>query len=346
VDSTIVLFLVQDGIINGAIYALAGIALVLVFAVTRVILVPQGEFIAFAALTLAALESGRTPPMAWLLLTLGVLAAISTLVRFRRNITLRLLGGIVAFDFALPLALAGITHVLAPMKLGPAADIPLTLALITPLGPLLYRIAFEPLAKSSVLVLLIAAFGVHFSIMGLGLGFFGPEGVSTAPLLTGSYTFGSLVVTGQSIAVLLLTAILLVLFALFFEYTLIGKALRACSSNRLGARLVGVPTSLAGETAFALAAFIGAVSGILIGPLITIYYNSGFLIGLKAFVAAIIGGLVGYPLTVLASLGLGIIEAFSSFWASSFKEVIVFSIVIPVLLGRSLWARRDASQKE
>ena len=53
-DATIFLFLLQDGIINGAVYALVAIATVLVFAVTRVILVPQGEFVAFTALTIAS----------------------------------------------------------------------------------------------------------------------------------------------------------------------------------------------------------------------------------------------------------------------------------------------------
>ena len=75
-DSTIFLFLLQDGIINGAVYALVAIATVLVFAVTRVILVPQGEFVAFTALTIAALENGKMPSTPWLLLALGVLAAL------------------------------------------------------------------------------------------------------------------------------------------------------------------------------------------------------------------------------------------------------------------------------
>ena len=60
-NATIALFLAQDGIINGAIYALLGVALVLVFAVTRVIFVPQGEFVAWGALTVAALEAGIGP---------------------------------------------------------------------------------------------------------------------------------------------------------------------------------------------------------------------------------------------------------------------------------------------
>ena len=84
------------------------------------------------------------------------------------------------------------------------------------------------------------------------------------------------------------------------------------------------------------AALVGAVSGLLIAPLTTVYYDTGFLIGLKGFVAAIVGALASYPLAVAAAVGVGIVEAFASFWASSFKEVIVFTAILPVLLIRSL----------
>ena len=59
-DSTIVAILVQDGIVNGAIYALLALSLVLVFAVTRVVFVPQGEFVAYGALTYAALRKAES----------------------------------------------------------------------------------------------------------------------------------------------------------------------------------------------------------------------------------------------------------------------------------------------
>ena len=130
-------------------------------------------------------------------------------------------------------------------------------------------------------------------------------------------------------------AILIIALWLFFGKTLYGRALRATAVNRRGARLMGISTNMSGSLTFTLAAAIGALSGMLIAPVTTIYYDTGFLIGLKGFVAAIIGGLVSYPVTAVGALFVGILEAFSSFWASAYKEVIVFTLIIPVLLWRS-----------
>ncbi|MNT99046.1 High-affinity branched-chain amino acid transport system permease protein LivH [compost metagenome] len=65
------------------------------------------------------------------------------------------------------------------------------------------------------------------------------------------------------------------------------------------------------------------------------FYDSGFLVGLKGFVAAVFAGLTSFPLALLGALLLGGVEAFGSFWASAYKEVIVFTIILPVLLWRS-----------
>jgi branched-chain amino acid transport system permease protein len=173
-------------------------------------------------------------------------------------------------------------------------------------------------------------------MQGFGLVFFGAEGQRGPPLSNAAFNVGPLRFTGQSIAVYLVTIAFIIGLWLFFGFTLTGKALRATAINRLGARLVGIRTTLAGQLAFLMAAVIGAVSGILIVPITTLYYDTGFLIGLKGFVAAIIGGLVSYPLTAIAALVVGTVEAFSSFYASDFKEVIVFTLILPVLVLRSL----------
>ncbi len=345
-DGSIALSLVQDGLVNGAIYALVAVALVLVFAVTRVILVPQGEFVAFAALGYAQLQGGTRPGTAGLLVALGAAAFLLDLIRARGRPGFALLLRGLGTDIAFPAAVYVLVDRVAPLRPGWGADALLTLLLVAPLGPYLYRLAFRPLADSSVLVLLIAAVGVHLALTVLGLGFFGPEGFRADAAFGGSFALGGTIVQAQQILVVAAALISMGALWLLFERTLVGKALRAVAVNRTGARLVGIPIALSGEAAFALASLIGAISGILIAPVTMLYFDSGFLIGLKGFVAAITGGLADYPLAVAASFGVGIVQSFAAFWTSTFMEVVVFMLVVPVLLLRSLRAPSVEEEEE
>ena len=340
------LFLVQDGITNGAIYALLGLALVLVFAVTRVILIPQGEFVTYGALTYATLSSGQVPGTARLAVAMGVVAFGLDLFAGRRSLHPSRVGRAFVVNIVLPAAILALTYSLAGRQNPILLNIALSLSIVAAIGLFLYRIAFQPIAHASVLVLLIASVGCHLALQGFGLVFFGAEGQRGPALSNAVFTVDPLRFTGQSIAVYTITLALIAGLGLFFNLTLYGKALRATAVNRLGARLVGIRTALSGQIAFLLAAIIGATSGILIVPITTLYYDTGFLIGLKGFVAAIIGGLVSYPLTALAALLVGGVEAFSSFYASNFKEVIVFTLIIPVLLLRSLAAPAVEEEKD
>jgi branched-chain amino acid transport system permease protein len=345
-NTTIMLFLVQDGITSGAIYALLGLALVLVFAVTRVILIPQGEFVTFGALTYATLSTGNMPGTAWLAVVMGVVAFGLDLFAGRRSLDLRRVGPAFAINIVLPVAIYALTFGLAGKNTPIALNIALSLLIVAAIGLFLYRIVFQPLAHTSVLVLLIASVGAHLALQGLGLVFFGAEGQRGPAISDAAFTVGALRFTGQSIAVYAITIAFIVGLWLFFGFTLYGKALRATAVNRLGARLVGIRTTLSGQIAFLLASVIGALSGILIVPITTLYYDTGFLIGLKGFIAAIIGGLVSYPLTAVAALVVGTVEAFSSFYASNFKEVIVFTLILPVLVLRSLAAPEVEEEKD
>ncbi len=340
------LFLVQDGITNGAIYALLGLALVLVFAVTRVILIPQGEFVTFGALTYATLSVGQVPGTARLAVAMGVVAFGLDLFAGRRSLHAKLVGRAFAVNILLPLSILALTSWLAGRQTHMAINIALSLLIVAAIGLFLYRIAFQPIAHTSVLVLLIASVGCHLALQGFGLVFFGAEGQRGPAMSDAAFMVGPLRFTGQSIAVYAITLAFIAGLWLFFGYTLYGKALRATAVNRLGARLVGIRTTLSGQIAFLLASVIGAISGILIVPITTLYYDTGFLIGLKGFIAAIIGGLVSYPLTAIAALVVGCVEAFSSFYASNFKEVIVFTLILPVLLLRSLKAPAVEEEKD
>jgi branched-chain amino acid transport system permease protein len=322
----------QDGVTTGAIYLLLAIGLLIVFSVTRVIFVPQGDLLAFGALTAASLQSGHVPGTLWLLDGMSALALLASLRRGAWR-------GAIAWG-AYPFVLTLASRLLAPWQ-QPAVSILLALAIITPMGPLIWRFAFRPVADASVLALLIIAMALHFVLSGLGLVFFGPEEASAPTLTDASFDLGQLTVSGQSICVLASCAILVAGLRWFFGATIHGKALRAAASDRLGARLVGIDAGASGALAFALAAFIAALAGVLIGAITPLSYDSGFDIGLKGFVAAIMGGLASFPLAAAGAVLVGVLESLGSFWASAYRDVIVFTLLIPVLVWLSLRAGSD-----
>ena len=336
-DATIASILLLDGLTNGAVYALLGLATVLVFTVTRVIFIPQGEFVAYGALTLAILQTGKVPGTVWLLLCMAVVAASMEAVsrwRHHRNPVAALQS---AFKvLVLPVLLSMVTVWAAPQMFPLEVQAVLSAAIVTAFGPLVYRVAYQSLEDATPLVLLIVSVGVHFAMTGLGLLFFGAEGFRNPPFLDLRVSLGPLSITGQALITFACSLALIVLLWLFFERALLGKALRTTAVNRLGARLMGISSHSSGQLAFAMAALIGALSGLLIGPSTTVFYDSGFLIGLKGFVAAVVAGLSSYPGAMVGALFVGIVEAFGSFWASAFKEVIVFTMILPILLWRSL----------
>ena len=336
-DSTIASILLLDGLTNGAVYALLGLATVLVFTVTRVIFIPQGEFVAYGALTLAILQTGRVPGTVWLLLFLACVAALMELVgrwQHHRNIHAALKSALKVL--LVPAVVSVVTLWAAPQQFPLGVQALLSVAIVTAFGPLVYRVAFQSLEAATPLVLLIVSVGVHFAMTGLGLLFFGAEGFRNPPFWDVRMNLGPVTVTGQTLIIFASALALIVLLWLFFERSLMGKALRATAVNRLGARLMGVSSNTAGQLSFAMAALIGALSGLLIGPSTTVFYDSGFLIGLKGFVAAVVAGLSSYPGALVGALFVGVVEAFGSFWASAFKEVIVFTMILPILLWRSL----------
>ncbi|MDY0074225.1 MAG: branched-chain amino acid ABC transporter permease, partial [Thauera sp.] len=326
----------QDGITNGAIYALLALALVLVFAVTRVIFIQQGEFVAYGALTLAMVQTGGVPATVWLLLAMGVAVTVLDGTEALRQGQARKALGVAGWNLVYPLVLAGVLKTFSGQDFPLLIQVLLALAIVVPMGPMMYRLMYRPIASAPVLILLIVSVAVHITMVGLGLLFFGAEGQRTTAFSDISFDLGPLMINGQTIWVLAVSVLFIVGLYQFFERTIYGKALRAAAVNRTGAQLMGISPALAGKLTFLLAAFIGALSGVLIAPITTIYYDTGFLIALKGFVAAIIGGLASYPLAALGALVVGLLEAFASFWASAYKEVIVFTLIIPVLLWRSL----------
>lgn len=329
----IALLLLQDGVTTGAAYALLSLSLVLVFVVSRVVMVQAGEFVSYAALSLTLIQAGQIPALIWVTTSLTAVIGLVDIIRAADRRTVIKAG---LFWIALPIAILVATLVLVPRKPAPVLQILLSLAIVVPLGPAMYRLAYRRIARTSTLMLLIVSIAVQFVMGGLGLAAFGPEGGRTAPITDGFVDIGPLSVPLQSLWIFGITILLIVILRLLFKHSMYGMALRAAAYEPRGAVLMGIRPESAGQFSFTLAAFLCAVTGVLISPLLTIYYDTGFVIGLKAFIGAVAGGFVSYPLAAVGALSIGIFESFAAYLSSTYKEVLVFLLMVPILLMRSV----------
>lgn len=331
-DFTIFALLLQDGLTTGAIYLLLAVGLLIVFLVTRVIFIPQGDFVAYGALSLAAMMQGRVPGTVWLLDACAVLAALTGLRGSGR-------GRRVAIALLPAAIISGLVWLAVHFAVWPWLMGVLAVAITALLGPAVYRFAFRPIARASVLTLLIVGMAVHYVLLGLGLLMFGPEASRTPAFSDASFSVGDIDISGHSLWVAGTCVALVAGLGWMFRSTMMGRALRASASSPFGARLMGIEADGTGAFAFLLAGAIGALAGLLIAPMTPVAYDSGFVIGLKGFIAAVTGGLASYPLAAAGALLVGVVESFASFWTSTFAGSIVFALLVPALVWLSLRRR-------
>src|SRR5437660_4597757 len=158
----IALRLAQDGISTGAIYVLVALGIVLIFLVTRVIFVPFGDVVGYSALTVAALQLQQMPGTVWLVLTLAAIATVMEAYGLARRGQMHRLPKALLLYAVLPCIPAALVWLAAGRDLPMWVGIALTLAILMPISPLLYLIAFNRLAGALVMFGFIIAVAVDF----------------------------------------------------------------------------------------------------------------------------------------------------------------------------------------
>ncbi|MFM0303630.1 branched-chain amino acid ABC transporter permease [Paraburkholderia sediminicola] len=326
------LFLGVDGITNGAVYALVGLSLVLVYTTTRVVNVAQGEFLTFGALSFASFMEGSLTPLLYVVLGTGAVCLLLDALQamsFRRSPLKLVIRYGVCGMILTALAYAACHTSSTTLQMGAA------LALVATMGPLIYRLTVEPDPGNSPVVLLICSVGVSLILHPLALLLWGADPKTVPPLSDLRFSVANVDIAMQSVIILSAAIVMTVALFLFFRFSLVGKALRAASINRDGALYCGIPVGMVGRLSYFIAAGMSALSGMLLAPLVTANYEMGFVVGLKGFVGATMGGLINYPLSLAGVFLVGVFESFSSFFSSSLRDAWVFSLVIPILLWRS-----------
>lgn len=268
-----------SGLTLGCIYAALGLGLYVVYGVTRVLNLAQGEFV--------------------------------------------MLGGM-------------LTVSLCAMGL-PLVPAVLVAVCVTSLsGAILYRFIIYPARAASGSTLAFLTVGFAFAIEGITLLVWGWEFRTLTNFLGSSsiHLWGA-TIFGQAPWVVGMTVLMVVGLFFFFGRTMVGKALRACADEPLGARSVGISIERMGLFAFVLAAALGALAGATITPLTMTAYNVGLPLTIKGLLAAFVGGMHRAEGVIVGGLLLGLTEAFSAgLMPAGYHEAIALGILLVVFLAR------------
>ncbi len=222
-------------------------------------------------------------------------------------------------------------HVVAGLPLVMA--FPATVILVTFVGILLDRLAISPIRQPTVLTLIIATIAASILIKGAAMFIWGKDPYDL-PAFSGRIpitVFGA-VIQPQYFWVIGFLVVIVIILSIFFDRTIIGKAMSACADNPDAASLVGINVKQMILLSFALSAAIGAVAGITVTPISLMEYDRGAMLAVKGFGAAILGGLGSFPGAIVGGLIMGTIESFGAGLISSgYKDAFALIVLLIVL---------------
>jgi len=210
---------------------------------------------------------------------------------------------------------------------------PATVILVTLVGILLDRLAINPIRKPTVLTLIIATIAASILLKGTAMFIWGkdPYDLSAFSGRSPISVFGA-VIQPQYLWVIGFLIVIVIILSIFFNRTIIGKAMSACADNPDAASLVGINVKQMILLSFALSAAIGAVAGITVTPISLMEYDRGAMLAVKGFGAAVLGGLGSFPGAILGGLIIGAIESFGAGLISSgYKDAFALIVLLVVL---------------
>jgi branched-chain amino acid transport system permease protein len=212
----------------------------------------------------------------------------------------------------------------------------LSIIIVGIVGGLFQRLVINPVRNESMAVMVFVTLGVSILLCGSVMFILGKDPYRL-PAMIGSepISFLGTAIHPQYLVVIGVTLIVVVLLTLFFEKTILGQAIKACSINRMAASLMGISPQKTIFFSFVLSAVIGAIAGIVIGPITMMEYDRGPMLCLKGFAAAVLGGLGSIHGAVLAGLMIGLLESFGAgYVSSSYKDALGLIVLLAVLFWK------------
>ncbi|MCF8043755.1 MAG: branched-chain amino acid ABC transporter permease [Desulfarculaceae bacterium] len=207
----------------------------------------------------------------------------------------------------------------------------LAAVLVGGLGMLLDRVFLKPMRSSHTYVLVLTV-AVAFAAQEIILLTYGSQGMNIPNLVPGSVSLNGVVVSWHQLLIVAITAAVLLMLWLVLTHTRYGVATLAVSMDEDGARLVGIETEKVFNLSMFASAFLAAVAGALISPIMSMTPEMWNMPLMKAFVVVVVGGIGSLTGSILAAFFLGWLETFTGFVISPKLTEVVSLVLLTVFL--------------
>ena len=212
----------------------------------------------------------------------------------------------------------------------------LSMACVAACGMLMYRFCYEPILDQPPYVPLIASVGMFLAIEELLRLVFGDYGLSyRVPPLQGAVVLAGMQIKYAELGAVAMAVVLLVGLGVFAARTRVGMAWRASVSEPRMAASCGISLRQVRYLNFAIGSAFAAAAGVMVGVLNNLVEPSmGAVPTYKALAIIVLGGLGNMAGTLVASLLLGLVEAFGSTYLANVldRDSVAFAAMLAVLL--------------
>lgn len=192
------------------------------------------------------------------------------------------------------------------------------------------RIIFRPIVGKPMINGMLLSFGLSTTLANIALFFFkaDPRKI-TSGLARFRFNFFGLYITGERIAIFLLSLSLVLILAWFIQYTRTGKSMRAVAQDRVASQLAGINIRRIYTITFAVSGALAAAAGTMVGAMFFVNPEMGFTVVLKSFVVVILGGFGSIKGVIFAAILIGLVESLGGGYISyAYKDAYPFILLI------------------
>lgn len=220
-------------------------------------------------------------------------------------------------------------------------QLPLVLAVVVGIlfaivmGVLIERLILRPLVGESAISVIMVTIGLAAVLKAVAQLFFGTRAVTQPALLPRTtIEFAGATFPLNRLLVIVIAAVVLTLFTLFFQRSRHGIAMRAVADDQQAALTLGISVRRIFAMAWALAAVSALIGGVLLGD-ITEVSSRLTTFGLLVFPVVILGGLDSVPGTIVGGLVIGLSGQYvSSYWDPGLAQIAPYLLLVAILLVR------------